>query len=81
MHTVMIDNRKTINISGVREVLNFTDDAINAVTEQGIISVRGEGLRIENFNTENGDLSAQGKIIAVVYTKEEKSSLLGRLFR
>ncbi len=81
-HNVIIENRKTINLSGVREVLNFTDDTINAETSLGIITVRGEGLKIGNFNTEKGDLSAVGNIIAVVYTQhEQKGSFLGKLFR
>ena len=82
MHNVIIENRKTINLSGVKEVLGFTDDTINAVTELGLITVRGEGLKIGNFNTEKGDLSAFGNIIAVVYTSgQEKGSFFGRLFR
>lgn len=82
MHNVIIENRKTINLSGVKEVLNFTDDTINAVTELGLITVRGDGLKIGNFNTEKGDLSAFGNIVAVVYTaNEQKGSFLGRLFR
>ena len=82
MHNVIIENRKAINLSGVKQVLNFTDDAINAVTELGLITVRGENLKLGNFNTEKGELSATGNIIAVVYTgSTQKGSFLGKLFR
>ncbi len=82
MHNLIIENRKAIILSGVKEVLGFTDDTINALTELGPITVRGEDLKIGNFNTEKGDLTATGRIIAVVYTgANPKGNFLGRLFR
>lgn len=82
MHNIIIENRKNVNLSGVKEVLSFTDDTINAVTELGLITLRGENLKIGNFNTEKGELSLCGNIIAVVYTSgSQKGSFIGKLFR
>ena len=49
----------------------------------GKITVKGEGIHIESFNTATGDLTATGKVHAVVYMSDVKSSggLLSRLFR
>lgn len=81
-HNIIIENRKSVNLSGVKEVLDFTDDTINAITEMGLITIRGENLKIGNFNTEKGDLSASGNIIAVVYSSSQKNGgFFGKLFR
>ncbi len=81
-HNIIIENRKNINLSGVKEVLEFTDDTINAITELGLITIRGENLKIGNFNTEKGDLSASGNIIAVVYSSSQKNGgFFSKLFR
>lgn len=80
-HNIIIENRKTLLLTGVKEVLNFCEDEINLITNLGTLTVRGSSLKIGNFNTETGDLSAQGEIIAVVYTnKTSKAGFFGRLF-
>ena len=80
-HNIIIENRKTLLLTGVKEVLNFCEEEINLITNLGMLTVRGNGLKIDNFNTETGDLSAQGNIIAVVYTqKPQKENFFGRLF-
>ncbi|MBR4122978.1 MAG: sporulation protein YabP, partial [Clostridia bacterium] len=39
----------------------------------GKLAVKGSRLHILNFNTETGDLTAEGRINALIYTAEEKS--------
>lgn len=80
-HNIVIENRKTLLLTGVKEVLNFCDEEINLVTNLGTLTVRGNNLKIGNFNTQTGELSATGEIVAVVYTnKTAKEGFLGRLF-
>ena len=83
VQNVIIENRKRLNISGVKEVASFDDETILLDTVLGKMTVKGEGLHIESFNTAVGDLSASGKIHAVVYMSDTKASggFLTRLFR
>lgn len=80
---VIIEGRKKLNISGVKDVTSFDDETVLLDTVLGKMTVKGEGLRIESFNTETGDLSAVGKIHAVVYMSDAKVSggFLSRIFR
>ena len=80
-HNIIIENRKTLLLTGVKEVLGFCEEEINLITNRGTLTARGNSLKIGNFNTETGDLSAQGEIVAVVYTnKASKEGFFGRLF-
>ena len=80
---VIIESRKKLNISGVKDVTSFDDETILLDTTLGKMTVKGEGLHIVSFNTETGDLMATGQIHAVVYMSDGKSSggFISRIFR
>ena len=80
---IIIESRKKLNISGVKDVTSFDDETILLDTKLGKMTVKGENLHIENFNTEIGDLMATGQIHAVVYMSDGKSSggFISRIFR
>ena len=82
-HSVIIDSRKKLSISGVRDVESFDEETIILKTVMGDMTIKGEGLRIISFNTDTSDLSAEGKIHAVVYMSDAKKSqgLLSRIFK
>lgn len=83
VQNVIIENRKRINISGVKEVISFDDETFLLDTALGKMTLKGENLNMESFNNSTGDLSATGKIYAVVYMSDAKVSggFLSRLFR
>lgn len=83
VQNVIMENRKRLNISGVKDVSSFDDETVLLDTVLGRMTIKGEGLHIESFNTGTGDLTAIGKIYAVVYMSDAKMSggLLSRLFR
>ncbi len=83
VQNVIIENRKRLNISGVRDVSSFDDETVLLDTALGKMTVKGEGLHIESFNTTTGDLTATGKFHAVVYMSDAKTSggFLSRLLR
>ncbi len=80
--SIIIENRKSINLSGVSECLSFNEETILLETKLGRLVIKGEGLHIQNFNTSTGDLSAEGKIYAVAYTTNDtKQSFFSKLLR
>ena len=81
-HGIIAENRKKLNVSGVKEVISFDEETIQLDTVQGKLTVKGEQLHILSFHTESGDLSAEGRLHALVYVSDEKSGgFFGRLFR
>lgn len=83
IHSVIIESRKNLNISGVKDVISFDDETIQLNTAMGRITVKGEELKIIGFNTSTGELSVQGRINAVVYISDERmrDGFLSKLFR
>ena len=82
-HSVIIDNREKLNISGISDVLSFDDETLILKSVLGKITVKGENLRITSFDNEIGDLISEGKIHAVVYMNDDKDSVgfFSRLFK
>ncbi len=80
---IIIESRKKLNISGVKDVMSFNDETVLLETELGKLTVKGEDLHIVNFNTETGDLTATGRVHAVVYMSDGKSSggFISKIFR
>ncbi len=66
-HSVIIEQRENLNISGVSEVVGFDDETVLLRTSMGTLTIKGEGLHIGSFSTGSGDINIDGKIIALVY--------------
>lgn len=79
---MIMEDRKKIILTGIKNVINFDDETIVLDTNLGKLVIKGIGLHILSFNNETGDLTAEGKINALIYTAEEKNNnFLGKLFR
>ena len=83
VQNVIIESRKRLNISGVKDVTSFDDETILLDTVFGRMTIKGENIRLESFNTTTGDIVANGKIHAVVYMSDAKTSggFFSRLLR
>ncbi len=81
-HSIIVENRKKFTLSGIREVFSFDEESIMLKTDMGKLAIKGENLKIVNFNTDSGDLLGEGKLYAMAYVTEEKNTgLFSRLFR
>ena len=81
-NNIIIENRKRINISGVKECLSFDDETVMLETTLGGVTIKGEKLHIINFDTKTGDFLLEGKLHAVAYTQNQSGgSFFGKLFK
>ena len=79
---VIIESRKKLNLSGIKDVLSFDEETLLLDTILGKMTVKGERLHIESFNTETGELVSDGKIHAVVYMSDAKNGgFISRIFK
>lgn len=81
---IIVENRKTLTISGVTDVESFNETTINLYTELGELTVKGKDLKVNKVSIEGGDLFVEGEIGAVIYGKTDKKSadsFLTKLFR
>lgn len=84
-HDVSIKGRAHVDVTGVREVISFDDNAVELVTSGGNMTIEGDGLRIGVLDTDRGIVAIEGKICALFYGDESasdgKKGLLGKLFK
>ncbi len=82
-HNVIMENRHSLSISGVRDVDSFDEQSVVLLTEMGELTVRGESLHISHLDQESGELTMSGDINELIYTelKQERKGFFSRLMR
>ena len=82
---VCLFSRKRMTLTGIEEVESFSETEITLSSVLGKIAVEGNGLKIERFSTEQGELVINGNFDSFCYwgaeNGGEKRGILGRLFR
>ena len=65
------------------DVESFDENEIVMSTSQGVLIVRGHGLRIEKLSLDSGDVVLEGEIEKLEYEDDVKVSggLFSRLFK
>lgn len=84
VHDVILDKRERLSINGVKEIINFDENAVNLKTVCGDLSIEGENIHINILDIEKGELEMHGKINGLNYFDSgdgEKHSLLSKIFR
>ena len=80
-HSVSIQNRESIQLTGIKEVSSFNEDEVNAASDCGSILIKGSHLLVEELDLENGVLKVGGRITAVIYIEKNNSKkFLGKMF-
>ena len=81
-HIVTIDNRKKIVLTDIVEVISSTDKTVNAKTQNNLLNINGEGLRIEKLNLDERLLVVEGIIHEFKYViKNKTKSFFKRLIK
>ena len=82
-HNIVMEDRKTLMITGVSDVDSFDEQTVIVFTDLGELTVRGHNLHIGKLSVETGELSITGNIYALAYTddRDKSSGFFGRLFK
>ena len=80
-HTLMLDNRSKLMITGAKDVNGFNEEAVSVQTADGTLVIKGSGLHIEKLNLDTGDVCIEGKVNAMQYIGSASKSKLSKLFR
>ncbi|SDC66706.1 MULTISPECIES: sporulation protein YabP [unclassified Candidatus Frackibacter] len=81
-HQIKLINRELIEITGVTEVLNYSEEEVNLETELGPLFITGEGFNIKQLNLDDGELVINGHIMNLDYSENAKGgSFLNNLFK
>ena len=85
-HHVVIEERKSLTVSGVEDVERFDETTIVLSTSKGAMVVTGENLHIEKLSLDGGDLKVEGDVDIDAVTYEDdgggaRGGFLARLLR
>ena len=87
IQNLVLENREKLSISGVIDVLSFDDQVVIVETELGLLTVKGENLRINKLSIDTSEVIVEGNISHLSYseggdnTNTKNSSLLSKIFR
>ncbi|MBE6071964.1 MAG: sporulation protein YabP [Clostridium butyricum] len=80
-----LESRRKLTISGVAEVISFDELKIDLTTSLGNLTIKGEELKMNKLDVQNGDVIIEGSITSMIYngkaTKKSNESIIKRLFR
>lgn len=81
-HSLILESREKMTLSGVNEVCAFSDTAVVLKTNMGDLTLRGKNLNIGKLNTETGELFISGEFNSLQYSKSKnKGSVFEGLLR
>lgn len=82
---LFLENRKKLTLSGVIEVISFDEQKIDLTTNLGNLAIKGEELKMNKLDVQNGDVIIAGNISSIVYNgklaKKSNESIISRLFK
>lgn len=85
IQNLILENRGKLSISGVNDVLSFDDQVVMVETELGLLTVKGEGLRINKLSIDTSEVIVEGDISYLAYSDKEmeknKTSIISKIFK
>lgn len=71
IQNLVLENREKLSISGVLDVLSFDDQIVIVETELGLLTVKGDNLRINKLSIDTSEVIVEGDIISLIYSQKE----------
>lgn len=80
-HKLTLDQRNSLTMTGVTEVVSFDENAVIVNTELGRLTVQGQQLQLKTLSVEGGQIAVEGNIAALQYEEaRQKGGWVHRLF-
>lgn len=85
IQNLILENRGKLSISGVLDVLSFDDQVVIVETELGLLTIKGENLRINKLSIDTSEVIVEGDISYMAYSnkdaEKDKSSFISKIFK
>lgn len=86
VQNLVLENREKLTATGVLDVLSFDDQIVIMETGLGLLTIKGEDLRINKLSLDSSEVIIEGEIFNLGYsenniTSKTSSSILGKLFK
>lgn len=80
-HQLIMQERSKLELTGVSEVESFDENTVTCHTSAGMLTIRGDNLRLFRLDIDGTSLSVEGRIESLSYMDVRKGGLFGRLLR
>ena len=85
IQNLILENRNKLSVSGVKDVLSFDDELVVMETDLGLLTIKGETLKINKLSIDTGDVIVEGEITNLGYSNHSKKdadrSILSKIFK
>ena len=85
IQNLVLENREKLSISGVNDLLSFDDQVVMVETELGLLTVKGEELRINKLSIDTSEVTVEGNISYLSYsnnsTEKNEENFLSKIFK
>lgn len=85
IQNLILENRSKLSISGVLDVLSFDDQIVIVETELGMLTIKGENLRINKLSIDTSEVIIEGELNSLSYSSKDlnkkNESFLGKIFK
>lgn len=86
-HGLVLRGRRSIALTGVRDVLSYDETEVALDTEMGLLQIRGKEMKVKRVTVESGEVDLEGQIDSLEYSASadyhgrKKESLLKRMLK
>ena len=85
IQNLILENRGKLSISGVKDVLSFDDQVVMVETELGLLTVKGENIRINKLSLDTSEVIIEGEISYLAYSDKDleknKENFISKIFK
>ncbi len=80
-HKLTLDQRSSLTMTGVTEVVSFDENAVVVHTQLGTLTVLGQQLQLKTLSVEGGQIAVEGSVSSLQYEEpRQKGGWVHRLF-
>jgi len=83
--SLSLEDRKKLVLTGILEVISFDDEKISLNTKLGNLSIKGEGLKMNKLDVQDGEVIIVGTVVSMIYSgknvAKNKENIIKRIFR
>lgn len=86
LHKLMLNNRNSLTVNGVLDVISFDLNEVLLETEAGMLTIKGQDLHVNRLTLEKGEVDISGTVDSLLYSDisghaQKAESFFSRLFQ
>lgn len=85
IQNLILENRKKLSVSGVNDVLSFDDEIVIIETELGLLTVKGDNLKINKLSIDTSEVIVEGEISYLAYSDKDiensRGNFISKIFK